>query len=119
MNILLQVKTYQQWITIVKRNDDFFRRKCEKTRKLNWITEYIRDNGWQDVYMEDFVTSYINDCNPKNVKIMLWGTQKVPELNRYLTELYKNGVLERFTVGLHNWHDSKLMPKWVYGYKIK
>ena len=22
--ILLQVKTYQQWITIVKRNDDFF-----------------------------------------------------------------------------------------------
>lgn len=91
----------------------------KKQEKLNWITEYIRDNGWQDVYMEDFVTSYINDCNPKNVKIMLWGTQKVPELNRYLTELYKNGVLERFTVGLHNWHDSKSMPKWVYGHKIK
>ena len=29
-----------------------------KQEKLNWITEYIHDNGWQDVYIEEFVTSY-------------------------------------------------------------
>lgn len=90
-----------------------------KQEKLNWIIEYIRDNGWRDVYMEDFVNSYIDNCNPKNVGYVLWGAPKVPELNRYLSELYKNGVLKRFTVGLHNCHDSVSMPKWVYGYKIK
>ena len=25
-----------------------------KQEKLNWITEYIHDNGWQDVYIEEF-----------------------------------------------------------------
>ena len=90
-----------------------------KQEKLNWITEYIHDNGWQDVYIEEFVTSYIDNCNPKNVEVMLWGAQKVPELNKYLSELYKDGVLDRFPVSLHNWHDSVSMPKWVYGYNIK
>ena len=41
-----------------------------KQEKLNWITEYIHDNGWQDVYIEEFVTSYIDNCNPKNVEVM-------------------------------------------------
>lgn len=90
-----------------------------KQEKLNWIIEYIRDNGWRDVYMEDFVNSYIDNCNPKNVECVLWGAPKVSELNIYLAELYKNGVLERFTVGLRNYYDSVSMPKWVYGYKIK
>ena len=90
-----------------------------KQEKLNWIVGYIRDNGLQDVYMEKFVDSYIKCCNPNKVEVMLWGAQKVPELNRYLSELYKNGILDRFSIGLHNLHDSKSMPKWIYGYNIK
>lgn len=90
-----------------------------KQDKLNWITEYIRDNGWQDAYMEEFVAAYINDCGPKNVEVRLWGAQKVPELNRYLAELYKADILQRFPIGLHNWHDSVAMPKWIYRYGIK
>lgn len=30
-----------------------------KREKLNWIVKYITENGWQDIFMEEFVDSYI------------------------------------------------------------
>ena len=89
----------------------------KKQEKLNWIVQYIKSNGWQDIFMEEFVASYISSCQPKKVEIMAWGADKVPELGRYLGELYKQGILDRFIVGLDYQCDG--FPKWCYGYKIK
>lgn len=86
-----------------------------KQEKLDWIVNYISEHGWQDVYMEDFVFAYIDSCEPKNYQPTLWGGYKVPELNRYLNELYKEGILDRFTEGLNFQCDG--FPKWCYAYK--
>jgi len=88
-----------------------------KQEKLNWIVQYITENGWQDIFMEEFVASYISICQPKKVGITAWGADRVPELGRYLSELYKQGTLDRFTVSLNYQCDG--FPKWCYGYKIK
>ena len=89
----------------------------KKQEKLNWIVQYIKSNGWQDIFTEEFVTSYISNCQPKNVEVTAWGADKVPELGRYLGELFKQGILDRFTVSLNYYHDG--FPRWCYGYKIK
>ena len=88
-----------------------------KREKLDWIVQYIKSDGWQDIFMEEFVASYISSCQPKKVEIRTWGADKVPELGKYLGELYKQGILERFTVGLNYQCDN--FPKWCYGYKLK
>lgn len=67
--------------------------------------------------MEDFVNSYVEECKPGKYEETLWGAYKVPELGRYISELYKQGVLHRFTVGLNLQCDG--FPKWCYGYHIK
>ena len=88
-----------------------------KQEKLDWIVQYISANGWQDIFMEEFVDAYIEQCKPKKIEnIRLWGAQKVPELGRYLGELYKQGKLRRFTVPL-NWQQDGF-PKWCYGYQL-
>ena len=50
MNILLQVKTYQQWITIVKRNDDFLVNRMEmikvKITKFKDIPQLTRAGSY-------------------------------------------------------------------------
>lgn len=89
----------------------------KKQEKLDWIVSYIREHGWQDIFMEEFVESYMNQCKPNKYHFEPYGAQKVPELGRYLGELYRQGILDRFTIGLHYSKDG--FPKWCYGYKIK
>lgn len=88
-----------------------------KQEKIDWIINYITENGWQDIFMEEFVASYILSCKPNKVEITVWGADKVPELGRYLGELYKKGILDRFIVSLNYQCDG--FPKWCYGYKIR
>ena len=88
----------------------------KKQDKLNWIIEYIKNNGWQNVFMEDFVESYVEECKPNRYEPTFWGAYKVPELSRYLSELYHKGILNRFTVGLKYHYDG--FPKWCYGYTL-
>lgn len=92
---------------------DYFMKKSEKKE---WIVKYITIHGWQDIFMEDFVNEYIKQCNPKDIKPVMIGVPKVPELGRYLGELYKDGKLDRFAVGLKYHYDG--YPKWCYGYEI-
>jgi hypothetical protein len=87
-----------------------------KSEKKDWIVNYITNHGWQDIFMEDFVQEYIEQCEPEIIKPVMIGAPKVPELGRYLGELYKEGKLDRFTVGLKYHYDG--YPKWCYGYKI-
>lgn len=91
--------------------------KLKKSEKLEWIVQYIAHHGWQDVFMEEFVTAYIDTCNPNTVIETLWGAYKVPELSRYLSELYHQGILKRFVVPLNYQCDG--YPNWCYGYAIK
>jgi hypothetical protein len=88
-----------------------------KKEKCDWIVNYITLYGWQDTFMEDFVNSYVDECKPNKYEETLWGSYKVSELGRYLFDLYKRGVLDRFTVGLNYQCDG--FPKWCYGYCIK
>lgn len=83
------------------------------TKQQNWIIKYIFDNGCQDIFMEDFVEAYISHCQPSKVESTIWGADKVPELGKYLSELYKQGTLDRFTVGLKYQCDGS--PKSTHG----
>lgn len=89
----------------------------KKKEKLDWIVAYITEYGWQDVFMESFVSAYISECRPNKVEETFWGAYKVPELSRYLSELYHKGVLDRFTVSLDYQCDG--FPKWCYGYVVR
>lgn len=89
----------------------------KKQDKLNWIINYITEHGWQDVFMEEFVNSYVKECKPNKIEDTLWGANRVPELGRYLSELYKQGILKRFSATLNFQCDG--FPKWCYGYYIK
>jgi len=88
-----------------------------KKEKCDWIVNYITEHDWQDIFMEEFVNSYVEVCKPNKYEETLWGAYKVPELGRYLSELYKNGILDRFNISLKYQRDG--FPRWCYGCKIK
>ena len=83
-----------------------------KKEKLNWIVNYIQVHEHVDIFDEKFVDRYITECSPERIEHKIYGSDYVPELGRYLAELYKQDILLRFTVGLHYTHDGS--PKWCY-----
>ena len=88
-----------------------------KKEKLNWIINYIQMYEHVDIYNEKFVEQYVTECNPKRIEHKIYGSDYVPELGRYLAELYRQGVLMRFTIGLRYTHDG--YPNWCYCYAMK
>ena len=46
------------------------------------------------------MNSYVEVCKPNKYEETHWGAYRVPELGRYLSDLHKQGVLDRFVVGL-------------------
>lgn len=93
----------------------------KKQEKKQWILEYMRDesneNIFFDVVSEKFVLDYIDDCKPKQVYGNGCFVPRVPELGRYLSELYKEGILMRRIHGCRYIQDG--FPKWVYTYELK
>lgn len=98
-----------------------------KQEKKQWILDYmremteLRENYLHeyilfDVVSEEFVYAYIEACNPKKVSDTAYGVPNVPELGRYLSEMYKEGLLTRYTYGLTYMQDG--YPKWVYVYNL-
>lgn len=87
-----------------------------KQEKKNWIIDYLQKHGYVDIFIEEFVNLYIKECNPKKIEQKVYGSQYVPELSRYLTELYKENVLQRYTIGLNYSNDG--FPKWCYCYEL-
>lgn len=41
-----------------------------------------------DIFAEDFVKTFINKFEPKNISYYSYGTPKVPEIGKILTQLY-------------------------------
>ena len=92
-----------------------------KQEKKRWILEYMRDKSnayiFFDVVSEQFVLDYIDACEPKRVYGTTCFVPRVPELGKYLSEMYKEGLLERYPLGCTYTQDG--FPKWVYVYNLK
>ena len=65
-------------------------------------------------YSEEFVSAYIDACNPS--KVLAYGifVPDVPEIKRYLLELFREGHVWRYPHRLHCEHGR--FPKWTYVY---
>lgn len=82
--------------------------------KEQWILNYIRVHDAVDMLNSEFVDAYIDKFNPK-VSYTNFGANKVTELSRILSSLYKTGLLKRSAVGLSGLCGIGF-PKWVYVY---
>lgn len=92
----------------------------KKSEKKQWILNYMKnpDNKYIffDVVSEEFVLAYIDSCEP-NIVRGVYAVPNVPELGRYLSEMYKDGLLTRYIHGCTYTQDR--FPKWVYVYNLK
>ena len=88
-----------------------------KQEKQKWIIEYLKVHKYVDIFDEDFVDSYIQECKPNCIEYKIYGAHFVSELSRYLAELYHQNILVRYTIGLSNSKDG--YPKWCYSYELK
>lgn len=91
----------------------------KKKDKKKWILDYMQDhpNVLADVCNEEFVLAYIDCCQPERVEDKGLFVPYIPELGRYLSELYKEGHVWRYAHGLQYTHDG--WPKWIYVYVLK
>ncbi len=90
-----------------------------KKEKKQWILNYMKDpkhsHIFIDVVSEEFVLDYIDACSP-NIIRGIYVVPNVPELGRYLSEMYKEGLLSRYRHGCTYTKDG--FPKWVYVYNL-
>lgn len=90
-----------------------------KHEKQDWIIEYIKTSKLKHVDILDleFVDAYINACQPKKIVFQPYGANTVPELGKYLSELYHSNILNRMSIGLTECYSG--FPKWCYSYYIR
>ena len=88
----------------------------KKREKQEWILSYIRNSSFHhiDIFDSEFVAAYIENCEPKKVVYQPYGANTVPELGRYLSEMYHCNILNRATIGLLYHEDG--FPNWCYSY---
>lgn len=84
--------------------------------KKQWILDYMKNPDHKyhsiDIFGEEFVSAYVDKFNPENIGWYIYGTPKIPELGKILSQMYKDGILKRYTVGCKIWQDG--YPKWFY-----
>jgi hypothetical protein len=83
-------------------------------KKHEWIYNYAKINGHIDILNSDFVDDYIKKFNPV-YKIQPYGANSCKELGRVLSSMYKNGLLNRFVMGIPYMVG---FPRWVYCYEV-
>jgi len=90
-----------------------------KHEKQEWIVAFIRNYRFKhvDIFDSEFVEQYIEKCAPKKVVYQPYGAHTVPELGRYLAEMYRLNILNRATIGLTQCYSG--FPKWCYSYWIR
>lgn len=88
---------------------------CENEKK-QWILDYMLQHSDEfiDVFSENFVNAYIYQFDPQIIEYYPYGTPKVPELGRLLSELYKENKVSRYRHYCENWQDG--YPRWFYSY---
>lgn len=89
-------------------------------QKKQWILSYIKDPKHKyhdiDIFGEEFVHAYITQFKPEIIEWYPYGAPKVSELGSILSKMFKEGVLQRYTVGCPIWQDG--YPKWFYTYVL-
>lgn len=86
--------------------------------KIIWLKEYVDVNTNQfNILDENFVDSFVSKFKCKEI-IMMYGANKCPSLNRFLSEAYKRGYLQRGTIGIPHLRGYGF-PKWVYAYSLR
>jgi len=91
----------------------------KKNEKQEWIEFYIKNSKFKnvDIFDEEFVDAYIKTCNPNKVIEQPYGAHTVPELGRYLSEMYHLNILNRVRIGLTQCYSG--FPKWCYSYYLR
>lgn len=94
----------------------------KKREKQEWILQYLKDgkgfaNKYINIYDKEFIDKYIEECQPEKVSIQPYGAHSVPEVGRYLSEMYHNHLLSRNRSGLN--HVEPGFAKWVYVYCLR
>lgn len=92
--------------------------KIRKQEKKQWIFEYMRTHQSEfiDIVSEPFVLAYVKEFQPKNIEWHVYGAPKVPEIGKLLTELYKDGKVNRYRYVCDAYRDG--YPKWFYVYYL-
>lgn len=93
--------------------------KIDPSRTINdarydWIVSYVNKEGSVDVLNEEFVYGYINEFGQFFEE--RYAAPKCTQLNKDLSYLYKERVLDRFSVGTPSELILRDYPKWVYRY---
>nr|WP_155857704.1 hypothetical protein [Clostridium sp. 12(A)] len=91
----------------------------KKHEKQDWIVQYVKMSKLKhvDIFDEEFVETYIDCCQPKKVIVQPYGAHTVPELGKYLSELYHSNVLNRVSIGLTQCYSG--FPRWCYSYYLR
>lgn len=88
----------------------------ELNEKQKWILNWISSNDYRvDIYNKKFIDDYIERFSPNYIP-QPYGANKVPEVGRLLSDMYKKYYLTRSRVGLTEMEVG--FAKWVYVYEI-
>lgn len=88
----------------------------EKKEKRQWLLSYIRDHNNVNILDSELHHQYIYTCKPNKIDYHALDFEIAPELGRYLSEMYKEGLLTRvkITRGYREAHT----PSFVYYYSL-
>jgi hypothetical protein len=84
--------------------------------KEDWLIAYIKKHGAVDHMNELFVEEYIQTFKVK-FQATNFGAFKCKDINLQLSNMYKQGILNRGTVGIHGMVGMDF-PRWVYVYDL-
>lgn len=87
--------------------------------KEKFVIEYlVKEERFIDVLNQDFMTKFAIRFNCRVFKQTI-GAPRVPLAGRTLSEMFKKGLLSRFSVGIDSYSGGQGFPKWVYSYSLK
>ncbi len=86
--------------------------------KENFVIEYLtKREPYVDVLNQEFMTDFAIKFNCRAIRQTI-GAPRVPLAGKTLSNMFKKGLLSRFTAGIDDYAGGNGFPKWVYSYYI-
>ncbi len=96
--------------------------KAKRQDILNFIVGYLREHTSADVCNQSFHDEFYKKFGGKRFgenEFYAYGAHPVYKAQSWLRKLYKDGTLDRHTVGIVGaGYRSSGLPKWVYSYTL-